>query len=63
MSSNVNYQHTIYEVSDQHRELTPADLAFVCRYTGKSEQEILPHVLQIWGETKQQVWELTILSF
>ena len=54
-SPKKNYQHQIYAVSDEHRDLTPADLAFVCQYTGQSSQDILPHVLDVWRKTKEQV--------
>ena len=53
-SPKITHQHTIYAVSDNPRELTPADLAFVCQYTGKSSDTVLPHVLEVWRDTKKQ---------
>lgn len=54
-SPKITHQHTIYAVSDTPRELTPADLAFVCQYTGRSSDTALPHVLEVWRDTKKQV--------
>lgn len=51
----VKHQADIYTVKDEPRSLTPADLAFVCQYTGKPSEIISPHVLAIWRMTKEQV--------
>lgn len=54
-SPKVTHQHTIYAVSEHPRELTSTDLGFICQYTGESSDTVLPHVLEVWRDTKKQV--------
>lgn len=54
-AAKVRHQADIYKVNDEPRNLTPADLAFICQYTGKSSESIRPHILDVWRITKHQV--------
>ena len=47
-------QKDYYKVTDQPRELSADDLAFLARYTGKPPHTLRPHVIDVWRSTKEQ---------
>ena len=48
-------QQKYYKTTDEPRELTCDDLAFVSQYTGKSPDDLRQHVINVWRTTKEQV--------
>ena len=48
-------QQKYYKTTDEPRELTCDDLAFVSQYTGKSPADLRQHVINVWRTTKEQV--------
>ena len=45
-----------YEVSDEARQLTDTDMAFIVQYTGRPVDALRDHVVRVWQTAKQQVF-------
>ena len=44
-----------YQVSDDARQLSSADMAFIANYTGRPVEELKQHIMRVWQAAKQKV--------
>ena len=54
-SAQAPFPEPVYATPKEPRELTGEDLAFISKYTGRPQETLRRHILDVWDSAKKQV--------